>query len=80
MNRIVREHYPVERLPEDLRVGLPREAFVTVTVQADRKRSVQRPAKRIADPDFFRRLRSQAPTPARTSEEISRYIAELRDD
>ncbi|MDI4656413.1 hypothetical protein [Xanthobacter autotrophicus] len=33
MNRIVREHYPVEKLPEDLREGLPEGATVTVTVE-----------------------------------------------
>ncbi|MFG1398926.1 hypothetical protein [Roseixanthobacter pseudopolyaromaticivorans] len=33
MNRIVREHYPVEKLPEDLRDGLPAGVTVTVTVE-----------------------------------------------
>ena len=32
MNRIVREHYPVEKLPEDLREGLPTGRTVTVTL------------------------------------------------
>lgn len=35
MNRIVREHYPVEKLPEDLRDGLPIGATVTVTVEGE---------------------------------------------
>jgi hypothetical protein len=32
MNRIVREHYPVEKLPEDLRAGFPAGSFVRVTL------------------------------------------------
>lgn len=35
MNRIVREHYPVEKLPEDLRQGLPAGGKVTVTLEDD---------------------------------------------
>lgn len=80
MNRIVREHYPVEKLPEDLRTGLPPHVFVTVTVQAPSTRPIQRRTKKTPDPDFFRRLRSKAPPPTKTAEDISRYISELRDD
>jgi hypothetical protein len=32
MNKIVREHYPVENLPEDLRVGFAAGSFVRVTL------------------------------------------------
>jgi hypothetical protein len=35
MNRIVRTHYPVEKLPEDLRAGLTAGAHVTITIAAD---------------------------------------------
>jgi hypothetical protein len=35
MNKIVREHYPVERLPEDLRGGLEGQATVTVTLEQE---------------------------------------------
>jgi hypothetical protein len=35
MNKIVREHYPVERLPADLRAELPLGSSVTVTVTAN---------------------------------------------
>lgn len=34
MNRIVREHYPVSKLPEDLREGFEGQAEVRVTVDA----------------------------------------------
>lgn len=33
MNRIVREHYPADRLPSDLREGLGAEPFVKVTIE-----------------------------------------------
>ena len=32
MNRIVREHYPASRLPEDLRAGVDPASTVTVTI------------------------------------------------
>ena len=32
MNKIVREHYPVEKLPEDLRALVPDADYVTVEV------------------------------------------------
>ena len=35
MNKIVREHYPVEKLPEDLRAELVGQSTVTVTIEAD---------------------------------------------
>jgi hypothetical protein len=35
MNRIVRKHYPVERLPEDLRPTHVVGGTVTITVQED---------------------------------------------
>ncbi len=35
MNKIVREHYPVANLPEDLRVGLDADARVRVVVEVE---------------------------------------------
>lgn len=35
MNKIVREHYPVEKLPEDLRAELGLARMVTVTIEAE---------------------------------------------
>ncbi|MGO9008440.1 MAG: hypothetical protein ACLQIQ_17825 [Beijerinckiaceae bacterium] len=34
MNKIIKEHYPVAKLPEDLREGLEPEQQVTVTVES----------------------------------------------
>jgi hypothetical protein len=44
MNRIVREHYPVARLPEDLREGLDLGADVTVVVEMIASRQSARDA------------------------------------
>jgi hypothetical protein len=38
MNRIIREHYPASKLPEDLRVGVDPSSTVTVTIIEDEKR------------------------------------------
>lgn len=35
MNKIVREHYPVERLPEDLRAELGLARTVTLVIETD---------------------------------------------
>lgn len=45
MNKIVREHYPVEKLPEDLRVHFPNAVSVTVEV-AEENVVLQAPASR----------------------------------
>ncbi|AMJ63279.1 hypothetical protein [Bosea sp. PAMC 26642] len=46
MNKIVREHYPVERLPEDLRAELGLVQTVTLVIETDgeKSRSVDRAA------------------------------------
>ena len=33
MNRIVKDHYPAERLPDDLRADLPKGADVRITIE-----------------------------------------------
>jgi hypothetical protein len=35
MNKIVKEHYPAAKLPEDLREGLEPQQMVTVTVMVE---------------------------------------------
>lgn len=41
MNKIVREHYPASRLPEDLREGIDPAREVTVTVSVDEQTEIQ---------------------------------------
>ena len=42
MNKIVREHYPASRLPEDLREGLDPRSSVRVVIEESRSLSGQR--------------------------------------
>jgi hypothetical protein len=43
MNKIVREHYPVEKLPEDLREGLQAGATVRVVLEVEDE-TIERPS------------------------------------
>jgi hypothetical protein len=43
MNKIVREHYPVENLPEDLREGLQAGATVRVVLEVEDE-TIERPS------------------------------------
>lgn len=35
MNKIVKQHYPIDKLPEELREGLPKHASARVTVEVE---------------------------------------------
>jgi hypothetical protein len=65
MKKIVREHYPACKLPEDLREGIPEDGFVRVIVEIEAT-SPHRPLSEIlesvkplrhADIDQVRRVR-----------------------
>lgn len=47
MNRIVRKHYPVSKLPEDLREGFGLTDSVVVTVEAEAGSMACRPISEI---------------------------------
>jgi hypothetical protein len=38
MNKIIRDHYPVSKLPEDLRQGLPLDGEARIVVESRPKR------------------------------------------
>jgi hypothetical protein len=71
MNKVVREHYPVSKLPEDLRQGLNPLAEVTVTVVEEERR------KDVLSIEEMFALRQP---PYRSKEDIDAYIRELRDE
>ncbi len=48
MNKIVKEHYPVERLPEDLRAGFSPGSLVRVTILVDDKQVIGAPLQDLA--------------------------------
>jgi hypothetical protein len=42
MNRIVKNHYPVDRLPADLRSGLPEHGWVHIETEPEREAALQK--------------------------------------
>jgi len=72
MNKIVREHYPVEKLPEDLREGIE-GPYVRVTVIPEEK-ATRKKLLTYAD------IRARVEPTGITVEEAVRQIRELRDD
>ncbi len=57
MNKIVVEHYPVSRLPEDLREGFGRNVSVRVTLEADT--TVVRPLRPVSARDLVAQLQAE---------------------
>ncbi|MBC2771283.1 hypothetical protein H6M51_00310 [Rhizobium sp. AQ_MP] len=79
MNKIVREHYPVENLPADLREGLTDGSTVRVVVEVEG--DAPNPAKTSFE-DFMKKVeayRSQDDRRVTTAEAVAR-IRELRDE
>lgn len=81
MNKIVREHYPVEKLPEDLRALVGTAESVTVELIEETPTSL-RPLTRDEAVAMMRQ--SQREHAARgtsiTTEEAVRRVRELRDE
>jgi hypothetical protein len=75
MNKIVREHYPVERLPEDLQAELGLARTVTLVIEAEDDPS--RDAERKAAIAELIELRSKLKPSANDS--VAR-VRELRDE
>lgn len=71
MNKVVREHYPASKLPDDLREGIDPSKDVTVTVIEE-----ERPDHVMTLEEIFA---TRAP-PFLTREEIDAHIRELRED
>jgi hypothetical protein len=79
MNKIIREHYPVENLPADLREGLTEGSTVRVVVEIESQ--APSPAKESFD-EFMKQVeayRSQDDRRVTTAEAVAR-IRELRDE
>lgn len=72
MNKIVREHYPASKLPEDLRVGVDPTATVTVIVAEEE----QPPEKIMTLDEIF----SLDGFHRRSGEEIDSDIRRMRDE
>jgi len=72
MNRIIREHYPASKLPEDLRAGVDPSSTVTVTIVEEAKQ----PEKVMTLEEIFALRRP----PFRTAEEIDEDLRRQRDE
>lgn len=85
MNKIVREHYPVANLPEDLREGLERDATVRVVVEVEEPGECSDLAVIVRKPVMandimeFRRGMLLDGRPSVSMEEAVARIRELRD-
>jgi hypothetical protein len=73
MNRIVKEHYPASRLPEDLRAGVDPTATVTVTIVEEEAK----PPEKIMSLEEIWALRAP---PFRTAQEIDDDLRRDRDE
>lgn len=71
MNKIVREHYPVSKLPEDLRPSADPAAKVTVIIEEETKAGRVMSLDQIFSQQGFRR---------RTKEKIDAEIRRQRDE
>ncbi len=71
MNKIVREHYPASKLPEDLRPSEDPHASVTITIEEEEKPEKIMSLEEIFSLTGFRR---------RTAEEIDADIRQSRDE
>ena len=71
MNKIIREHYPAAKLPEDLRPSGDPDARVTITIEEE-----ELPEKVMTLDEIF----SQKGFHRRTKEEIDAEIRSQRDE
>ncbi|MEI2385710.1 hypothetical protein [Breoghania sp. JC706] len=77
MNRIVKEHYPVEKLPEDLREGLAPGTMVSVTLETEASAATPRSVEDLLQlTEVVRRT-----LPRRVSgKDAAQRIRDLRDE
>lgn len=76
MNKIVLEHYPASKLPDEVRGSIPRDALVDVTVE-----EVPAVTPAITMEELLRRTEEyQRTAPGVTIEEAVARIRELRDE
>jgi hypothetical protein len=76
MNKIVREHYPVEKLPLDLQAAIGAAQTVTVTIESDVEEPVRKsPSELLAEMEALRDR-----IPHREPSDAAARIRKLRDE
>ncbi len=76
MNKIIREHYPASKLPEDLREGIDETGWVTVTITEE-----QRSPSREKLAQYIEQARERAKSVnGVTTEEAVKRVRDLRDE
>jgi hypothetical protein len=74
MNKIVREHYPISKLPEDLREGLDPNGTAVVTVTQSGQAAL--PSKGLEAVSEYRRTHKPR---YQTDKEIVDWVRRIRD-
>jgi hypothetical protein len=75
MNRIVRDHYPIEKLPSDLREGLDPADHVRISIEVEKP-----PHRKLGDIlDEIEAAQSRGDLTAATDDPVER-IRKLRDE
>jgi hypothetical protein len=76
MNKIVREHYPAAKLPEDLRreIGAGKRVTITIEVEDDANEK-----KRSGD-DWFSRYEHLRRGTFHSLDEVNEHVSALRDE
>ena len=78
MNRLVREYYPVSKLPGDLREGFEGDRDVTVIVEASAPSEEDRES--AGEPGSIWRYRHLAKSRFTSDEEINAHVCALRNE
>lgn len=79
MNKIVRDHYPVENLPADLRGGLDTHATVRVVIEVESELPQTKPLTVEQALEMIRKYKAEG-HPSVSAEEAVARIRELRDE
>ena len=83
MNRIVREHYPVSKLPEDLRQEFAGQDEVTLTISsidADTSQKHAAPETERARFNSLEELFAMAKPTYRSLDDVAAHVRSLRDE
>ncbi len=82
MNRIVRDHYPVSKLPEDLHEGFgPDDASeVRVTIEVLRPAEPSASDVPVPKPDLFSQFKHLRRSNYSSMKEIVEHVRALRDE